>query len=96
MRRILDTLLVIFLTVATSLLPSLALADCTCVNKGGALYHLGERACINVNGNSYLAECQMNLNNTSWEKIEEGCPITGLTGARHAQSPWIKAASETL
>ncbi|MCO6186420.1 hypothetical protein [Rhizobium sp. L1K21] len=78
------------MTAAASLLSTAASADCTCVNKGGALYHLGERACINVGGKSYLAECQMNLNNTSWEKVEDGCPLTRLIEGQKMQSEWVK------
>ncbi len=68
--------------------PGIASATCTCVNKGGALYELGERVCIRVNGKAYLAECQMNLNNTSWQKVADECPIASLSGS-FAESHWM-------
>ncbi len=58
--------------------PSAALADCACKSQRGGIFQLGERTCISVNGKSYLAECEMNLNITSWKKVQDECPLASL------------------
>ncbi|AVA21205.1 hypothetical protein QA648_05255 [Rhizobium sp. CB3171] len=56
--------------------PALAGQDCYCKNVDGKQHAIGEVACMTVNGKSYLAQCEMNLNVTSWLKLQDGCPIT--------------------
>jgi hypothetical protein len=51
-----------------------AWADCSCVNRDGIRFGLGQTACLNVDGRSYLALCELNLNVTSWKKIDDSCP----------------------
>ena len=43
--------------------------NCTC-RANGQSYALGQIVCIR----GKLAQCQMNLNNTSWQTIAETCP----------------------
>ncbi|MCA1403084.1 hypothetical protein I6F26_00515 [Ensifer sp. IC3342] len=47
---------------------------CTCRNRDGSIYELGQTACIRVGGISYLARCEMNLNVSTWKKLRDGCP----------------------
>ncbi|OAP41528.1 hypothetical protein AU381_00285 [Sinorhizobium glycinis] len=47
---------------------------CTCRNRDGTKYELGQIACIRVGGVSYMARCEMNLNVTTWKKVRDGCP----------------------
>ncbi|KEA07101.1 hypothetical protein CN09_09035 [Rhizobium rhizogenes] len=56
--------------------PALAGQDCYCKNSDGKQHAIGEIACMTVDGKSYLAQCEMNLNVTSWSKLQEGCPVT--------------------
>lgn len=49
--------------------------NCKCRNRG-VMFELGEVSCLNVDGGSYLARCEMKLNVSSWTKIQEGCPVT--------------------
>ncbi|MBP1882588.1 hypothetical protein [Sinorhizobium mexicanum] len=49
-------------------------ARCTCRNRDGSKYELGQTACIRVGGISYLARCEMNLNVSTWKKLRDGCP----------------------
>lgn len=58
-------------------------ADCTCRNRDGSKYELGQTACLRVDGTSYLARCEMNLNVTTWKKLRDGCPTA------NNQSPWL-------
>ncbi|MGR6431152.1 hypothetical protein ACU5AY_09565 [Rhizobium sp. PAMB 3174] len=70
-----------------------AFADCTCSIKDGTKLSLGQVTCIRINDMAYLARCEMVLNNTSWQKIQDGCPMTQLRPVRHAehQSAWQQA-----
>ncbi|NRP73422.1 hypothetical protein ILFOPFJJ_04326 [Ensifer psoraleae] len=56
-------------------------ARCTCRNRDGSKYELGQTACIRVGGISYLARCEMNLNVTTWKKLRDGCPTAQLSTA---------------
>jgi hypothetical protein len=66
--------LVVIAVIANA--PALAGQDCYCKNRDGKLHTVGEVACVTVDGKSYLAQCEMNLNVTSWSKLQDGCPIT--------------------
>lgn len=55
---------------------ALAGENCYCKNTDGKQHAVGEVACMTVDGKSYLAQCEMNLNVTSWSKLQEGCPVT--------------------
>lgn len=54
---------------------------CTCRNRDGVRYELGQLACIRVGDVAYLARCEMNLNVTTWKKLRDGCPAAELTPA---------------
>jgi hypothetical protein len=47
--------------------------DCYCTNATGERVELGEMICLRVNGRSFMAQCQMSLNNPMWREISEGC-----------------------
>ncbi|WEX78667.1 hypothetical protein PYH37_003580 [Sinorhizobium numidicum] len=66
--------------VAATLAASAAPPDarCTCRNRDGSKYELGEVVCISVGGVSYLARCEMNLNVLTWKKLRDGCPTAQL------------------
>ena len=62
---------------ALGTLPAIAAppdAGCTCRNRDGSKYELGQTACIRVDDKSYLARCEMDLNVTTWRKLRDGCP----------------------
>jgi hypothetical protein len=62
--------------LVVALVPVLADAhNCKCRNRG-VMFQLGQTSCLNVDGGSYLARCEMKLNVSSWTKIQEGCPVT--------------------
>ncbi len=52
---------------------ALAGPKCTCRFQGNN-YQIGEVACIMGN----LQHCEMQLNNTSWKVLTEGCPQASL------------------
>lgn len=57
------------------LAPGIAAANCQCLANGRA-YPRGGIACIAPPGAHYLARCDIELNNTSWKKLRDGCPMT--------------------
>ena len=40
--------------------------DCYCTDQGGGRIELGEMICLHVDGRSFMAQCQMSLNNPMW------------------------------
>lgn len=47
--------------------------DCYCTDRMGDRVELGDTICLTVDGKSFLAQCQMSLNNPMWRKISDGC-----------------------
>lgn len=66
-----------------------AAAECTCVNKDGTRYNMGDVACIRVDGRAYMAECELNLNVTSWRKIGDGCPVASADNPPMSRRPTL-------
>ena len=52
---------------------------CTCRQRDGSQYELGQITCIRVDGKAYLARCEMFQNVTTWQKIQDGCPVARLS-----------------
>lgn len=42
----------------------------------GTRYELGAVVCVNTASGSWLGRCDKVLNNTSWKKLADGCPLT--------------------
>ena len=52
--------------------------DCECIANGKRVKE-GEVVCLRIgSAEGYLARCEMVLNNTSWKKLQDGCPTTAL------------------
>ncbi|NEI69629.1 hypothetical protein GR212_08615 [Rhizobium lusitanum] len=79
--------LVVIAVIAS--VPAFAGENCYCKNTDGKQHAVGEVACMTVGGKSYLAQCEMNLNVTSWSKLQDGCPVTERSLWR--QSAWQPA-----
>ena len=45
-----------------------------CTGANGERYELGEVICITASCQSWMARCDMSLNNPMWRKVSEGCP----------------------
>jgi len=52
--------------------------DCYCTDKTGSRIELGEMTCLNVDGKTFMAQCQMSLNVPMWRKITDGCLSSSL------------------
>jgi hypothetical protein len=62
--------------------------DCYCTDSSGARVELGETVCLHVDGRSFMAQCQMSLNNPMWREISEGCLSSSLgEGVQPAVDP---------
>ncbi len=67
------SLLPILLIVAGSS-PAPAAPRCACIANGERIQE-GQITCIRPRyGTPFLARCEIVLNNTSWTKLQEGCP----------------------
>ena len=52
--------------------------DCYCTDSKGERVELGEKICLHVDGKSFMAQCQMSLNNPMWRKVSDGCLSSSL------------------
>jgi hypothetical protein len=82
-----------FLPAAVFGLPrprSFAGQDCECVGNGKRIKE-GGVICLQIGSSQrYLARCERNLNNTSWKKISDGCPVPRKHHRRRCH-PWPAA-----
>lgn len=61
--------------------PASAGQECACLGNGKRIKE-GSVICLQVGSSTrYMARCERNLNNTSWKKLADGCPVAQL-------SPW--------
>ena len=82
-------LAVLSLTIAWAgpALPGTSKADeCMCI-ANGQRYTLGETVCLKLSSGSWLARCGRVLNNTSWEKIGDGCPVSSINPPQSPEKP---------
>lgn len=49
--------------------------ECYCSNRGTRV-EIGELACLSVSGKTFLALCDMSLNNPAWRDTGKACPTT--------------------
>jgi len=47
--------------------------ECKCSNRGEML-PMGALVCLRVDGKTFLARCEMSLNNPTWRRVQDGCP----------------------
>lgn len=47
--------------------------DCYCTDRAGSRIELGQMVCMQVDGRSYMAQCQMSQNNPMWREVGEEC-----------------------
>lgn len=77
------SLLPVLLVLASSA-PSPGATRCACIANGHRI-EKGQIACIRPRfGTPFLAKCDTVLNNTSWTKLQDGCPTASVDGARPA------------
>ena len=64
--------------------------ECYCTDSTGGRIELGEMICLHVGGRSFMAQCQMSLNNPMWREISEGCLSSSV---REPHQPGVNAGS---
>ena len=91
--------LALAIACATVAFPVAADPDCTCTNRDGGEFHVGQVTCLDVDGKRYLARCEMVLNVTSWKKVGNECPTAAAgsrprkaTGERQKEEPGTATA----
>jgi hypothetical protein len=67
----------LWLFLPASLWTTAAAADCKCI-ANGRVFHHGEIACLRLPSGPQLAQCGMVLNNSSWIKLQDGCPVAAI------------------
>lgn len=71
MKALTGSCLIAFAALAASQVP--AAADCQC-RANGRQFEQGQLVCLKLPGGTQLARCGMELNNSSWKKVQDGCP----------------------
>jgi len=62
-----------------SMPPAFAGQDCECLGNGKRIKQ-GGVVCLQIGSSQrYMARCERNLNNTSWKKISDGCPVAQIS-----------------
>lgn len=72
--------------------PPLPVIENYCRDANGQRREMGEIICINASCQTWLAKCDMSLNNAVWRKIQEGCPTAGLLERMNKLKPKISIA----
>ena len=68
---------------------ALAGQECECLGNGKRIKE-GGVICLQIGSSQrYLARCERNLNNTSWKKISDGCPVVQMT-------PWTEKVADLI
>jgi hypothetical protein len=76
----------LWLLFPASLWTTAAFADCQCM-ANGRMFHHGEIACLHLPSGPQLAQCGMVLNNSSWIKLQDGCPVAAIAPSRSTLPP---------
>jgi len=64
--------------------------DCECLGNGKRVKE-GSVICLQIGSSQrYLARCERNLNNTSWKKITDGCPLSQMSPRTSTMAAPIK------
>ena len=60
------------------LYPPMPGVDNYCTDADGRRIEIGQVICITASCNTWMAKCDMSLNNPMWRKIQDGCPAVSL------------------
>lgn len=48
--------------------------DCFCTDSAGRRVEMGMTSCLKIGSQSFLARCDMSLNNPTWRRVDDTCP----------------------
>ncbi|MEM7295525.1 MAG: hypothetical protein AAF330_02695 [Pseudomonadota bacterium] len=71
-------LVLTFLFAASTHLAYAKTVDCYCTDTQGSRVELGQTICLFVDGNAFMAQCQMSLNNPMWRRTGDACVTSEL------------------
>jgi len=60
------------------LYPTLPGVEYYCNDANGVRFELGQVICVSTSCQTWMARCDMSLNNPTWRKISDGCPSVSL------------------
>lgn len=86
MKALTGSCLIALAALAASHVP--ARADCEC-RANGRQFQQGQLVCLKLPDGAQLARCGMELNNSSWKKVQDGCP----SAAAPVDPSWTSAAT---
>ncbi|MEL6168183.1 MAG: hypothetical protein AAFR35_05805 [Pseudomonadota bacterium] len=72
-RALIISVLSVAPAAAEELYPPLV-SDYYCTDSSGSRVELGDVICIQASCQTWMARCEMSLNNPMWRKVQEGCP----------------------
>lgn len=55
--------------------------ECYCTNRDQRM-EVGGFSCLTVDGERFLAQCDLSLNSPIWRKVEDSCPTAEVEGER--------------
>ncbi|GLS33322.1 hypothetical protein [Neomesorhizobium albiziae] len=90
MKALIGSCLIALAVLVASQAP--AYADCQC-RANGREFEQGQLACLKLPDGMQLARCGMELNNSSWKKVQDGCPSAS---AAPIDQSWLSAAASAL
>ena len=67
--------------------PPLPVIEFYCTDSVGARREMGEFLCITASCQTWMARCEMALNNPVWRKVQDGCPGVGIFDRINALRP---------
>jgi hypothetical protein len=53
-------------------------ARCTCRSRDGVKHEFGHVVCMDIGDVRYLARCEMVPNVSSWQKLQDDCPVSAV------------------
>lgn len=69
-----------------------AFADCKC-RANGHIYNHGQIVCLKLPDGEQLARCDMELNNSAWKKVRDGCPVSAIDTSQPMSVPQSTAVA---
>jgi hypothetical protein len=76
-------------------LPAPAMANCQC-RANGRSFEQGQVACLRLPNGAELARCGKELNNSSWKKVQDGCPSAEGAPAQQSSLPETTTALDRM
>ena len=87
MSKTLPLLALLALPAAAQEVPPPAPIELYCTDGDGRRVELGGVICIRAGCDTWMARCEMSLNNVMWRRLQDGCPAVSLQRGQPALDP---------